>query len=57
MRSIALVLLLAFLGGCADQTPTLAPPPGPDDPAAPTANAAYRPVMAGTVYHAVGGKP
>lgn len=57
MRSIVLVLLIALLVGCADQPPKLAPAPGPDDPAAPTVNAPYRPVMAGTAYHAVGAKP
>jgi hypothetical protein len=50
--------LLALLAAC-DQSPlpTVGISPGPDDPAAPSAGRPYRPVMAGTVDHGVGGRP
>ena len=58
MRPLSLTILLALLSACSD-----APPPvisssaGPDSPASPTANAPYRPVLAGTTYHGIGSKP
>jgi hypothetical protein len=51
--------LIALLAACADAPPpaAISPSPGPDDPAGPSANLPYRPVMAGTAYHGVGSKP
>jgi hypothetical protein len=58
MRCFVLVALLALLQACSTSPPpTLAPSPGPDDPAAPAADAPYRPVMAGTAYHGLGKTP
>ena len=58
MRHFVLAALLALLQACSDQPPTaLAPSPGPDDPAAPSSDAPYRPVMAGTAYHGLGRTP
>lgn len=58
MRRIILIMLLALLSACSDKPlPVLAPSPGPDDQAAPPADRPYRPVMAGTVWHGVGGRP
>lgn len=58
MRYFMLAALLALLQACSESTPlTLAPLPGPDEPTAPSADAPYRPVMAGTVYHGLGRTP
>lgn len=58
MRCFMFVALLALLQACSTSPPpTLAPSPGPDDPAAPAANAPYRSVMAGTAYHGLGKAP
>ena len=58
MKCLVLAVLAVLLTACADQTPPpLLPAPGPDDPAAPSANSPYRPVMAGTAYHGVGSRP
>jgi hypothetical protein len=55
---VFLVTLLALLSGCAEAPPpALAPSPGPDDPAGPSADMPYRPVMAGTAYFGVGAAP
>jgi len=58
MRYLALAAVMALLAACADTTP---PPfstsPGPDDPAGPSADLPYRPVMAGTADHGVGIRP
>jgi hypothetical protein len=55
---VFLVTLLALLSACADAPPpVLAPSPGPDDPAGPSADMPYRPVMAGTAYIGVGAAP
>jgi len=58
MKRLTLAALLALLSACADTAPpALAPQPGPDDPAGPSAEIPYRPVMAGTVYFGVGSAP
>jgi hypothetical protein len=58
MRYLALAALIALLAACADTTPPpLSTSPGPDDPAGPSADLPYRPVMAGTAYHGVGSRP
>jgi hypothetical protein len=58
MRYLALSALMALLAACADTTPPpLSTSPGPDDPAGPSADLPYRPVMAGTAYHGVGSGP
>jgi hypothetical protein len=58
MRHFMLAALLALLQACSDQPPTaLAPSTGPDDPAAPSSDAPYRPVMAGTAFHGLGRTP
>ena len=58
MRYLALSALMALLSACADTTPPpLSTSPGPDDPAGPSADLPYRPVMAGTAYHGVGSGP
>lgn len=58
MRRFLFVALVALLQACSTSPPpTLAPSTGPDDPAAPTADAPYRPVMAGTAYHGLGKAP
>jgi hypothetical protein len=55
---VFLVTLLALLSACTEAPPpALAPSPGPDDPAAPSADMSYRPVMAGTAYIGVGAEP
>lgn len=58
IRSIVLALVV-LLAACADAPPpaALSPLPGPDDPAGPTADLPYRPVMAGTARHGVGSRP
>jgi len=58
MKYLALVVLLALLSACAETPPpALAPSPGPDDPAGPSADMPYQPVMAGTAYFGVGATP
>lgn len=58
MRCFPFVALLASLQACSTSPPpTLAPAPGPDDPAASSSDAPYRPVMAGTAYHGLGKAP
>jgi hypothetical protein len=58
MKNLFLFTLLAFVSACSDApSPSLAPSPDPNDPASPTADIPYRPVMAGTVSHGVGGRP
>jgi len=58
MRYLALAALTALLAACADTTPPpLSTSPGPDDPAGPSADLPYRPVMAGTADHGVGIRP
>lgn len=58
MRYFMLAALLALLQACSGSPPpTLAPSPGPDDSTAPSSDAPYRPVMAGTVYHGLGRAP
>jgi hypothetical protein len=58
MKHLALTLLLALLSACSDvPPPALVPSPDPADPAAPSADLPYRPVMAGTVSHGVGDRP
>jgi hypothetical protein len=58
MRYFVLAALLALLQACSSAAlPTLAPSPGPDDPAASSSDAPYRPVMAGTAYHGLGRTP
>ncbi len=55
---LAFVVLALLLAACASSPPPgLSTGHGPDDPAAPTANAPYLPVMAGTAYHGIGSKP
>lgn len=58
MKRIVLAILFAMLSACTDKPlPELAPSPGPDDQAAPSADRPYRPVMAGTAWHGVGDRP
>ncbi len=58
MRYLALAALMALLVACADTTPPpLSTSPGPDDPAGPSADLPYRPVMAGTAYPGMGSRP
>lgn len=58
MRHFMLAALLGLLQACSVSTPpTLASPPGPDDATASSSDAPYRPVMAGTAYHGLGGAP
>ena len=58
MRYLALAAVMALLAACADTTPPpLSTSPGPDDPAGPSADLPYRPVMAGTADHGVGIRP
>lgn len=58
MRYLTLALLLAALAACSDTPPpSITPSPDPADSAAPTADSPYRPVMAGTMSHGVGGRP
>jgi hypothetical protein len=58
MRYLALAALMALLAACADTAPPpLSTSPGPDDPAGPSADLPYRPVMAGTAYHGMGSRP
>jgi hypothetical protein len=58
MKHLALTLLLALLSACSEvPPPSLAPSPDPADPAGPSADLPYRPVMAGTVSHGVGDRP
>jgi hypothetical protein len=53
-----LAALLALLQACSASTlPRLAPSPGPEESTAPSADAPYRPVMAGTVHHALESTP
>jgi hypothetical protein len=55
---ILLLLLAVIVAGCTGEPPpVLSPPVGPDNPAAPSANNPYRPVLAGTVDHGIGGRP
>jgi hypothetical protein len=58
MTRRAVLLFVLIVAGCTNAPPpSLGPSPGPDSPAAPSANASYRPVLAGTAEHGVGGKP
>jgi hypothetical protein len=59
MRQLLLAALLALLSACADDPSPhhAASSQGPDNPAAPSANLPYRPVMAGTAWHGVGDRP
>lgn len=53
-----LLALLSLLAACDQGTlPAITSQPSPDDPAAPVADRAYRPVMAGTINHGVGEPP
>ena len=56
MRSLFFILLL--LSACSNAPPpVISPSPGPENPASPSANMPYGPVMAGTAYHGFGSKP
>ncbi len=58
MSRFTVLTLLMLLAACADAAPPpLSTSPGPDDPAGPSADLPYRPVMAGTAYHGVGSRP
>jgi hypothetical protein len=58
MRYLVLATFVALLSGCAEKAPpAFSTLPGPDDPAAPSAELPYRPVMAGTAWHGVGSRP
>lgn len=58
MRHLVLAALLALLQACSTSLPpTLGSSPGPEDLAAPAADAPYRPVIAGTAYHGLGKTP
>ena len=58
MRFFTFLAFLALLSACDSAPPAaIAPSPGPDDSAAPSADLPYRPVMAGTAYHGIGSKP
>ena len=57
MKYLVLTAFVALLSACSEPPPALAPSPGPDDPAAPSSDAPYRPVMAGTAYHGLGRTP
>ncbi len=57
MRHFVLAAFLALLQACSASPPTLGSPVGPEDPAAPSADAPYRPVMAGTAFHGLGKTP
>lgn len=59
MTRIAFVAaVIVLLSGCSDKPlPTTVTSPGPDDPAAPSADRPYRPVMAGTAWHGLGDRP
>ena len=58
MKNLFFLALLAFVSACSDAPPpSLGPSPDPSDPASPMADIPYRPVMAGTVSHGVGGRP
>ena len=58
MRRLVLAALLAALTACTDTPPpSITPSPAPTDPAGPSADIPYRPVMAGTVSHGVGARP
>ncbi len=58
MRHFMLAALLGLLQACSESPPpTLAPSPGPDDSTAPSSDAPYRSVMAGTAYHGLGSAP
>ena len=58
MRHFALVALVVLISACsAAVPPVIAPSPGPDDAAGPSADLPYRSVMAGTAYHGVGSQP
>jgi hypothetical protein len=59
MKRFIVLALSALLAACADTPPpaAISPSPDPDDPAGPSANLPYRPVMAGTATHGVGSQP
>jgi hypothetical protein len=58
MSRFVVLAVLALLAACAETAPPpLSTLPGPDDPAGPSADLPYRPVMAGTAYHGVGSRP
>ncbi len=58
MSRFIVLAVLALLAACAETAPPpLSTSPGPDDPAGPSADLPYRPVMAGTAYHGVGSRP
>ena len=58
MRHLVVFVVLTLLAACSDAPPpVISSSPGPDNPASPSANMPYRPVMAGTAYHGIGSKP
>ncbi len=58
MSRFIVLAVLALLAACAETAPPpLSTSPGPEDPAGPSADLPYRPVMAGTAYHGVGSRP
>jgi hypothetical protein len=58
MSRLTFLVLALLLAACTTSPPpALSTTPGPDDPAAPAAQAPYRPVLAGTAYHDIGGRP
>ena len=58
-RALGLLPFLAvILASCTnDPPPVLSPSVGPDNAAVPSASHPYRPVLAGTANHGIGGKP
>jgi hypothetical protein len=58
MTYLSLVLAAVILAGCSGNPP---PAPGPstgsDSPLNPPSEVSYKPVMAGTAFHAIGSAP